>query len=364
MDDTERRARVRPSGARVLTLTDLEEVRLLLRGGSVVDWYRLKFEDVEDVKRFIRLNEGEPDDAGDIARLTHLREVAAHYLSDEHGYKIPPELLGADPLELFLYASERRGRRRDRFFACLLLKVMHIVQHIEARELRYRLPLSQATLSSLLIDKVDGFAAWAKEQGFPLVAYQGGAKSTTSTITKLLVKREYHAATLHDRVRFRFVVEKSADLVPLLNEMMRRLFPFNYVAPAQTQNDLVNFTALIESHAAYRDRASELQVEFGAEEQEVRKANEFSGPTYAVINFVVDVPIRVPKAVQDAVKDADHLGRVVFHLAEFQVVDQATADENEHGENRHDRYKARQLSIVRARLERGKRGGAIDDHDA
>lgn len=357
----DRRGRPRGPNAPVLALAALERVRLLLRGGSVVDWFKLTFDDADDAKAFIRLNEGEPEDAADTARLAHLRAEAARYLQDEHGYKLAPELLACEPMDLFLYASERRGRRRDRFFACLLLKVMHVIQHIEARELRYRLPLSQQTISSLLIDKVDTFAASLREEGFPLVLYSGGAKTRTSTITKLLMKKEYHAATLHDRVRFRFVVERGADLVPLLHRMLVRLFPFNYVAPGQTQNDLVNFTALIESHAAYRDKASELQVELGREEQELRRGNEFSGPTYAVINFVVDMPIRVPRAVMEQARDVDGLGRVVFHLAEFQVVDQATADENERGENRHDRYKQRQLAIVRTRLERGKRGGPVDD---
>jgi uncharacterized protein (TIGR04552 family) len=345
----------------VLTLAELEQVRLILRGGSVVDWFRLKHESQEDAEGFVRLHGGDPHDAEDRQRLFELRASAAAYLAAEHGYKVPPELLSCDPLELFLYASEKRGRRRDRFFACLLLKVMHIVHHIQARELRYHLPLPQSTIAQLLVEKVDAFAARIQAEGFPLVQYSGGEKTITSLITKLLVKKEHHAAAIHDRVRFRFVVEHPMEVLDLMARMTTSLFPYNYVAPGQTVNLLINFTALIESHEVYRKQATELQLELGHEEQLLQVMNEFSGPTYRVVSFVVDMPIRVPDEVLSGTAEREGLGRVVFGLAEFQLVDRATDEENERGENRHDRYRARQLLKVRDRLERGMRGGIRDD---
>ena len=359
-EDTDRRTRPRLL-SQVLSIGDLEQVRLLLRGGSVVDWFRLQFEAIDDVKHFVRLQEGDPDSAADAARLAHLRDVAASYLAQEHNYRLPPELLTGDVLDLFLYASEKRGRRRDRFYACLMLKVMHIVHHIEARELRYRLPLSQSQIADLLVSKVDRFAAALRAESFPLTDYAGGQKALSSLITKLLVKKEHHAATIHDRVRFRFVVDQQGDILLLLYEMVRRLFPFNYLAPDQSVNQLVNFTALVESHESYRNNADALQVELGHEEQHLSQVNEFSGATFRCINFVVDVPIRVPADVMAHGLALEGLGSVVFGLAEFQVVDVSTGAENDAGENRHDRYKARQLSIVRGRLEGGKRMKLDDD---
>jgi uncharacterized protein (TIGR04552 family) len=50
---------------------------------------------------------------------------------------------------------------------------------------------------------------------------------------------------------------------------------------------------------------------------------------------------------------ADDLGRVVFSLVEFQVVDAATARRNEEGESNHGRYKRRQSRNVLRRLSRG-----------
>lgn len=346
---------------RVLTPSELEQVRLILRGGSVVDWYRLKHENVEDVRAFLRLQGAVDDDPEDQTRLVQLRDSAARYLQDEHGYKLPPELLGGDPIELFLYASQKRGRRRDRFSACLLLKVMHIVHHIEARELRFHMPLSQSKLAQLLVDRVDAFAHGLRADGFPLVEYAGGEKSQTSLVTKLLVKKEHHAAAIHDRVRFRFVVDKPMDIIDLLARMTGELFPYNYVAPGQAVNLLVNFTALIESVAEYRKQAAELQLELGHEEQNLLTVNEFSGPSYRVVSFIVDVPLRVPDDLLRMTTERDGLGKVIFGLAEMQVVDRQTDEENAKGENRHDRYRARQLMKVRDRLERGMRGARDDD---
>jgi uncharacterized protein (TIGR04552 family) len=346
---------------RLLTLSELEQVRLILRGGSAVDWFRLQHESVEDVKAFLRLQGALDDDPEDAARLVQLRDSAAKYLQDEHAYKLPSELLTCDPIELFLYASEKRGRRRDRFFACMLLKVMHIVHHIEARELRFHMPLSQWKLAQLLVDKIDAFAQQLRAEGLPLVEYAGGEKSQASLVTKLLVKKEHHAATIHDRVRFRFVVDQPLDVIDLLARMTSTLFPYNYVAPGQAVNLLVNFTALIESIEEYRKQAAELQIELGHEEQLLLTVNEFSGATYRVVNFIVDVPLRVPDELLAITTEREGLGKVIFGLAEIQVVDQATDEDNARGDNRHDRYRARQLMKVRDRLERGMRGVREED---
>jgi uncharacterized protein (TIGR04552 family) len=360
-DASERRAREAGPRGSVLALAELEAVRLILRGGSVVDWFRLNFKTEDEAYALLRVLGVEIENSADIEHLARLRDLGRLYLENEHGYRVPDAIAQATAVDLFMYASAQKGRRRDRFFACLLLKVMHIVHHIRARELRVRLPLSQSDLGQMIMSRVNAFADELAADGFPLVEFAGGEKSEGSLITKLLVKKEHHAATIHDRVRFRFVVEKSGDIVPLLHRMTMSLLPFNYIVPGQSLNQLVNFTALIESHQAYRDVANELQLELGYEENTLSSANEFSGPSFHVVSFVADVPLRAPLRMIEAGAIDASLGPIVFALAEFQVVDEATAKENEQGENRHERYRDRQLSRVRARLERGLRGVGIDE---
>ncbi|HEY8145964.1 MAG TPA: hypothetical protein VIG06_24955, partial [Kofleriaceae bacterium] len=63
----------RPIAVDDLTLEDLEAVRLMLRGSSVVDWYKLDFRDESDVHRFLRVNEFDPESDEDMSRLEELR---------------------------------------------------------------------------------------------------------------------------------------------------------------------------------------------------------------------------------------------------------------------------------------------------
>ncbi len=72
-----------------------------------------------------------------------------------------------------------------------------------------------------------------------------------------------------------------------------------------------------------------------------------------MLNFVVDLPVRVDDLLPPLDPMADELGRVVFSLVEFQVVDRATALRNEEGDASHERYKKRQLQRVLRRLSRG-----------
>ena len=92
------------------TLAELEAIRLLLRGGSVIDWYRLNLESEEETRAFFQLLEGDPDDPLDLGRMAELRGRAAEYLTSTLGYRLPNDILACPPFELFAYASERRGR--------------------------------------------------------------------------------------------------------------------------------------------------------------------------------------------------------------------------------------------------------------
>jgi uncharacterized protein (TIGR04552 family) len=51
------------------TLGDLERMRLILRGGSVIDWRRLHFQTRDEVDQYMRLCLFEPNDPFDRARL-------------------------------------------------------------------------------------------------------------------------------------------------------------------------------------------------------------------------------------------------------------------------------------------------------
>src|SRR5438445_6455874 len=87
------------------SLGDLERMRLVLRGGSIIDWRRLHFQSKEDVDHYLRLCLFEPDDPFDRARLQRILDEAVEYLRTSFRYRVPEE--GAHPSNvhaLFLLA--------------------------------------------------------------------------------------------------------------------------------------------------------------------------------------------------------------------------------------------------------------------
>ncbi len=328
-----------------LQLQDLDEIRLLLTGDSVVDWHRLHLELPEDVKRLLRVNSIDIDNPEDLARLQSLRAQAVHYLTERLGLKVDDAIATqTSVLELPLVAS---GKGRLQRQACVLLKVMHIIYHLDARELRTLLSIPDNALYELVERSVMTLFDELRKSGVPVVEFSWSRKTTDSLITKLLVKRETSAARVFDRLRFRVVVERHEDLVPTLHVMLTRFIPFNYVVPGQTVNSLVDPALLERRQAGVAD--------VGTMPSSVRDTpNEFSGKGYQVLNFVVDLPVRVDALLGDEERAA-RSGNVVFVLVEFQVMDRAQALANEQGENSHSAYKLRQHQRVRERLLRGPR---------
>lgn len=342
-------------------LQDLDTVRLLLRGSSVVDWYRLHFMVRDDVDAFLRVNELDPEIPEDVERLLGIHARAVRYLEEHLRYRVPDSIAHVDDVRvLFEYASGVKGRRQDRFFACMTLKVMHIIHHVDAHELLSLLPFSHAELAVLMQAKIERVVRGLLERGFPLYEFTGNTKATYSVFSKLLAKKDTHAAQVYDKLRFRFVAERLEDVPSLLLAMTRELMPFNYLVPSQADNSLVDVDYLLRRAGnlpairASQAEDSDLNEEPFQDLHTIRK-NEFSGPDYKVVNFVADIPLRVDRVLSFNNPRLKGLGGIVFASVEFQVVDRVTAETNELGENKHSLYKQRQRSKVRERLERGKR---------
>jgi uncharacterized protein (TIGR04552 family) len=179
-------------------------------------------------------------------------------------------------------------------------------------------------------------------------------KSHESVVTKLLAKKETVAAQIYDRIRFRVVTQTRADILPVLYFLTQRLFPFNFVVPGQTENSLLNFKALLEEYPHLASYAEQLHLDVNYEATERQQPNVFSGDTYRILNFVVDVPIRLDAYLPPPALDKrSRKGRIGFALVEFQICDHQTAIQNETGDNAHERYKNRQKLRVLRRLSRG-----------
>src|SRR5262249_20024555 len=310
----------------------------------------LDFTDDAEVDRFLRINEFRPDDDRDMARLEDLRDEAVEYLRATFNFRIPEDVAGGVPARELLLMASPKGKRQT--YACIVLKVMHVLHHLAGRELLTKLPVSGDEIFHFVETKVVEVVEAVRAAGHPVVEFAWSRKEKDSHITKLLAKKESIAAHIYDKLRFRLVVREPDDILPILRELHHRLIPFNYVIPGESVNQLIPLGKKFAAGPLSKFTPM-LQEELKPDEEFAAPPNECSGPGYRVINFVADLPVRLDSFVCRA---GDPLygdyGQVVFVLTEFQVVDQATAVTNEQGENSHLRYKERQHSRVRARLTR------------
>ncbi|MEO0604986.1 MAG: TIGR04552 family protein [Myxococcota bacterium] len=329
---------------------DVEALRVLLTGDSVIDWRRMVFADLAAVDRFLATQLIDPADPHDRERLRYVFNEAISYLEEHLRLRFPAELRNPkDVRDVFVWANQSDGFRRTQILSCVTLKLMHVIHHMEAADLKFRLPVSEAQYLHLAHRRILAQAEQMREMGLPILAFYGSRKSRSAMITKLLAKKKAVAATIFDKLRYRIVVCDHTDIAPALAWLSRNVFPFNYVVPSESHNNLLDPDVLLD-HLDSPDERDEIRMR-PTNFQTVYTKNEFSGATYRAINWICDYPVRIPDSVDNPF--AMELGRVVHVHVEFQLLDQETARRNEEGENAHRLYKARQQRQVAERLKRG-----------
>lgn len=326
-----------------LSAGDVEEIGVFLTGCSVIDWQRLNLHTVPAVNEFLRVNGYNPNDVSDRDRLANLHARTLNYLKEEFGVTLPKVLVAPSRFQnLFLVAS---GRSHIQPQACTLIKVLHVLNHQDARELFIRLPVSERKLFEEVEARVRKTVEHMQSIGFRIEQLRCSHKTWGSTITKVLSKETSTTARVYDRLRFRIVAKEISDIVPIIYFLKKRLVPYNYIIPKEARNNLLATRTLLPRLGPEDD----LQVPLG--EERYKLFNEFTHPQYRVISFVADIPHRVDRLLED-IDDPSLLeyGKLVFIPVEFQVFDLATWEENERGPANHEAYKARQRAEVWRRL--------------
>lgn len=323
---------------------ELDRVRHVLAGDSVVDWRGLDFDSLEDVDAHLRLNKLDWHRPRDARYLRGLHAESVRFLEQTLERKLVPAVAHADDVREVFLLTRKEVPRATRMAACFTLKVMNTINHVNGRELLFHVPLSERDLVSMAKAEVKRVVDQLRHTGFPIIGFEGGEKSREALILKLMAKRETLAAQVYDKIRFRVTVEDVDQITGVILHFTRHLFPFNYVIPGQSLNEIVRIPS--EFDEPFRPY---LMPHPDSE----RVPNESSGPTYRHLDFVVDLPLRIESLVDQAPEhELERLGCVIHAMVEFQVVDRQTAHDNENGKNSHQAYKDRQRERVLERLER------------
>ena len=304
---------------------------------------------MDEVAEFLVAQEFHPTEASDRARLEAIKDEAVSYLRRHFDYPIPKPVERATVPEMMLLAASRGHRQTC---ACTILKCMHIIHHLDGRELLFVLPMSDQEVFHIVEEKVYRIIGAMLAGGFPIIEFIGGRKNKDSLYTKLLSKQETTAAQIYDKLRFRVVTRTRADIFPVVQYLTKKLFPFNYVVPGQSTNSVFNFKSYCLQNAHLKPMLPEMQA--GPDDDYTPSDNRFSAQSYRIIHFVVDMPVRIPKKILDrAPPSANQFGSIIFVICEFQLVDRDTESGNELGEASHSKYKERQKKAVMRRLQVG-----------
>lgn len=275
-----------------LSLGDVERARLVLRGGSVLDWRRLNVTSLAEGDAILRVNGFDPQNEEDGSRLREIHLSAVDYLERNFGFNFAPEIVNAvPPCKLMLLASG--GEPMLRRQACTVLKIMHIIHHVDARELKSRLNISDRALYHLVEEKTTHAISEMKTQGYPILDFQSSCKTHDSIITKLLSKKRGSWDPLYDRIRFRIVTATIDEIIPVVVYLGRHLFPFHLTVPGESHNSIFNFKDFIRRHPRISKMIPELQVDLMHESEIIRPSNPDTSSKFKTVSFVVDLPIRL-----------------------------------------------------------------------
>ncbi len=340
-----------------LSAFEAAALKLVLAGDSIVDWKYLPLDSLPAARQLLKINGYDLEDPLDRDHLTDMYREAVLYLTDIHGYHMPLELEHSeDLLRLFSWASKLEEASPElETLSGMLLKVISVLNYLSARELLFRLPISEEELNSRLSAKI--FSQMEHLQhNTNLVEFATGQKSRSSMLSKLLIKAETQASHIFDVIRCRIVVENKSDLLPALLFLLNNLIPFNYISPGESKNNLIPLQLIRPyDHMPSEERILSFLDSFSqrnSHSDAAGRLNEFSGPTFRSINFIASIPLRVDEILEHLDPTiAEDFGRVILTQMEIQLLDRQTAIENESGANSHRAYKSRQLQRIRQRIE-------------
>ena len=238
---------------------------------------------LDEVDHFLRLLQLDMTDQLAKERLRYVFNEAVSYLEVHLRLRFPKYLRDPEDVrEIFLWASKPGGFRRRQILSCIVLKLMHVINHMEAADLKFKASIAEEHLFDLAEEQITQRAREMREANLPILSFYGSRKTRGSVISKLIAKKETLAATIWDKLRFRIIVYRREDIFPVLSHMARNFFPFNYVIPGQTHNNLIDPDQFLD----FLKNPADLQELLDLPEMQTSGKNEFSGASYSMINFI------------------------------------------------------------------------------
>jgi uncharacterized protein (TIGR04562 family) len=375
---------------------------VVLQGLSILDTPRLEVRTMEEATSFIAVYGFDVSDPSDVELLWSLFDESVKYLETllaTPEYRVVPEHLRCrksvqDLRRLLLLASGSVDD--DQRWACALLRVMHVLVHLQYDpRLRYFEQVQNQILSRLdayLFTDPDSGALYlgtgeAGGERIKLLYFKKkDRKDREREIIKLLHKTESLAEEIYDRIGFRLVTESKFDAMRALRFLVdKNVISVANIRPGRSRNrllDVKRFRFEIERIASHVEKSGEdaPYVEKMIRRLERRISlsglgrsliNPNTSEHYRAIQFTCRelVKVRNPQfRVYNALRqqlESLHGGLQALHEVfptpppefehvffpyEIQIMDVKAYADSVFGRSNHDEYRRKQLCRAQARV--------------
>jgi len=348
---------------------DAEALETMIGGQTFLDVRRLSIQNREQGHAFFKVYGYDVGNEEDLKKLWAYHRKAVTYIHNElltADEKVPtrlsdPNELG-DILNLLIMASTTGGDLQR--WSSAVLKVMHMFVHLEndlfaqfSAEIQNQIlnPIQSHIHEDPVIGTTLGPALGP--QSIVLKKFEVKPfKTTASSVTKLLAKRELVAFRLLDKIGVRIVTKYLFDVFRVLEYFLdKNIVSFAHNIPDQSNNTLYPlnlFFETMESLAREGEYTPEQMDKFLVERLTANsnrakfneKFNSFSSHEFRFIKFITRRLVRIDNW------GADGKSLNFFYPYEIQIVDYETHLKNTTGPASHDLYKKRQIEKARERI--------------
>ncbi len=352
-----------------------ENFKSVIGGLSAIDLPRLALSSLEEATAFIKVYGFDYDDPHDQDRLWYFHRRALVFLVEKLGYEsreIPAVIqhrkeLG-DLRQLLLNASSTDPHQAElQRWSCAVLRVMHVFVHCEmdlfssfSEEIQKQ--ILSPIQSTIVHDGSSGKTLLQSKQPegdtIPLIAFETKPfKTSSSTVIKLLARREALAANIYDKLGVRFVTETMFDVFRVVRFLIREsIISTPQILPDQSSNNLYPVNVFLQACQEYSDSGLKLNAEDleeyfvkylenrKGEVEFLRKVNDHSANDYRFVKFICRKLIRIHPA------GLDKPGFQFYYPFEVQILDKSSYHKHQSGPSEHQAYKDRQKQAARERV--------------
>jgi len=349
---------------------DPQSFQSLIGGTPILEAPAPVLHSLEEAHSFLRTYGYDVTSPQDEERLWHLHSRAVTYLRSrilQDGEEIPEVLTDRtqlkEPAFLLVHAGPEEKDVLLKKWACVILKVMHVVTHLQNDLFSY----FSADIQEQIFKPYRHFVRQDPARGLLL----GGSddtdpirlqkmelkpfKDSNSAITKLLSKPEATAFGLMDKIGVRIVTHTLLDVFRVMQFLVKEhVVSYPHVVPGQSNNSLFPVKLFlqvmeqvkkegIQDPREINDRLKATESKGIERSQFLIKRNEFTASNYKFVKFINRQLVRVEMPGSEKALS-------FFYPYEVQVIDYEHYLESISGEASHEQYKARQRDKARERL--------------